>query len=59
MRQIGKRNIHLSDYAITATKIGASKSWSARWTSADALRGHRHEKVQPRLRAKARLTGKP
>ena len=59
LRQFGDRNIHINDGAIlTAVKIGASKSGSARWISADALRELRREKVQSRLRAKAQLTGK-
>jgi 3-methyladenine DNA glycosylase AlkD len=50
LRQIGKRNRHLNRLAIvTAEKIRAIDSRSARWIAADALRELNSKQVQRRL----------
>jgi len=55
LRQIGKRNLALNAAAIqTATEIEAIDSKSARWIAKDALRELTGEKVQQRLKEKAK-----
>jgi len=58
LRQIGKRNLRLNREAVAvARRIQRLDSKAARWIAADALRELRSEKVQERLRAKARRKG--
>ena len=57
LRQIGKRNAKLNEFAIeTAKEIRAIDSRSARWIAADALRELSGEAVQKRLRQKTEGT---
>ncbi|MEW5958970.1 MAG: DNA alkylation repair protein [Chloroflexota bacterium] len=55
LRQIGKRNLNLNRLAIqTAEEMQRLDSKSARWIAADALRELTSDRVQQRLRQKAR-----
>lgn len=55
LRQIGKRNVRLNKEAIAvAERISRLDSKAARWIASDALRELRSEKVQERLRRKAK-----
>lgn len=50
LRQIGKRNMHLNEFAIkSALEIKQIDSKSARWIASDALRELKSEKMQARL----------
>ncbi len=57
LRQIGKRNVNLNLKAIEACeKIRKSKSKSARWMAAEALRELKSERVQRKIREKSGKT---
>jgi 3-methyladenine DNA glycosylase AlkD len=56
LRQIGKRNFHLNNAAIScAMEIQKKGSKSAKWIAKDALRELTSDKIQSRLSAKVRI----